>query len=140
MYLKRGYKRVYKPDHPRAGINGQVYEHTLIAEKALDKLLPKGVEVHHYGKKTDNTKLVICQDQAYHKLLHQRMRAFKACGHAYWRKCQFCKQYDDTKTLYINGNTVCHEVCKAAYMKEYYEKNKAKIAVKRRRRYQRTKK
>ena len=111
----------------------------MVAEKALGKPLPKGAEIHHYGKRDDNTKLVICQDQAYHKLLHRRMRAIKACGHASWRKCQYCKQYDKPENLHVKGCHVYHNVCRATYMKEYHKKNKAKIAVKDRERYQKGK-
>lgn len=59
-------------------INGKtVYEHILLAEKALGKKLPYGAIVHHTGQKHDNEgffKLVICPNQKYHLLLHKRMR------------------------------------------------------------------
>jgi len=60
-------------------INGVlVYEHRVLAEKALGKPLPKGAVVHHMGTPDDNGpfKLVICPSQEYHMLLHRRM------GHA----------------------------------------------------------
>ena len=45
------------------------------AEKALGKPLPKGSVVHHAdGSKNEHAPLVICQDHAYHMLLHRRMR------------------------------------------------------------------
>lgn len=47
--------------------------HRIRAEKALGKPLPKGAEVHHAGAGTrDDGPLVICQDRAYHQLLHKR--------------------------------------------------------------------
>jgi hypothetical protein len=71
-------------------------EHLVICEKVLGRPLPIGAMVHHLNEnKNDNrnSNLVICQDSAYHLLLHKRMRAFKTCGHYDWEKCQYCKQY-----------------------------------------------
>ena len=53
--------------------------HVALAEKALGKPLPKGAQVHHMNG-TKEGPIVICQDAAYHKLLHVRMRALAACG------------------------------------------------------------
>lgn len=60
-------------------LNGQrKYEHIHLAEKALGKPLPKGAIVHHMNKKPwDNEtpfNLIVCPDQAYHLLLHRRMK------------------------------------------------------------------
>lgn len=55
--------------------------HLHIAEAALGRPIPKGVQVHHFDENKHNnspSNLVICQDQAYHRLLHvrQRVKAF----------------------------------------------------------------
>ena len=44
------------------------------AAAALGKPLPAGAEVHHHTYDGHNSQLVICQDSAYHHLLHSRMR------------------------------------------------------------------
>lgn len=70
---ERGYVRVH------VGNNQYKMEHVLLAEKALGRLLPPEVIVHHVnGDPGDNKtpwNLVVCPDQAYHLLLHQRARA-----------------------------------------------------------------
>lgn len=62
-----------------AGGRGRLI-HRVRAEAALGHPLPHGAEVHHVdGTRSDTSALVICQDHAYHFLLHRRMR-IKAAG------------------------------------------------------------
>ncbi len=71
------------PDHPRAKEAGYVREHVLVAEKALGHYLPEGAIVHHVDEDVQNNKpnnLVICQDNAYHRLIHVRMRVVRHGG------------------------------------------------------------
>lgn len=52
-------------------------EHISVVEKALGKKLPKGAVVHHVDRNrrnNTNKNLVGCPSQAYHLLLHKRMR------------------------------------------------------------------
>lgn len=67
------YPATYAPDHPRGAANGYVHDHVLLAEKALGKALPLKAVVHHHTPE----QLVICQNQAYHLLLHRRQRALE---------------------------------------------------------------
>ncbi len=95
------YKFEKIPSHPRANSNGYVIQHVLFAERALGKPLPSGAVVHHHDRDTSNNtnNLVICPDQAYHLVIHSRMRALEACGNANWKHCIYCKQYDDEKNM-----------------------------------------
>lgn len=89
--------------------------HVQVAEKALGKPLPEGAEVHHWNKnKLDNRpeNLLICPNMAYHKLIHQRMDAMEACGHADWRRCRFCKKYDAPENMRVKvRNGAYHLSC-----------------------------
>lgn len=66
--------------------NGVKYklEHIILAEQALGRALPDKAVVHHMNKRKADNKtphnLIICQDQAYHFLLHRRMRDFAKNG------------------------------------------------------------
>ena len=78
----------------RVGVNQR--EHVLVAERALGKPLPAGAQVHHVdGDKSNNapSNLVICQDAAYHQLLHARARIIQAGGNPNTdRICAICKR------------------------------------------------
>ena len=82
--------------------NGPDYVHVLLAERVLGRPLPTGAVVHHAdGNPRNNTlsNFVICPDQAYQNLLHQRLRAMAATGDPAKRKCTLCKQWDDRSNL-----------------------------------------
>ena len=71
------------------------WEHRQIAERALGKPLPAKAHVHHWdgnGRNNKNRNLVICQDIAYHKLLHKRQRIKARGGDPNTQGwCYFCK-------------------------------------------------
>lgn len=102
---ERGYRR-----------NGHKREHVLLAEKALGKKLPSGVVTHHFdGDKSNNScNLVICQNQAYHFLLHSRQTAAEACGNPNWIKCRYCKVWDDpiTGNMLVSPGSNHHRKCR----------------------------
>lgn len=103
-FLRKGYFYSQSPNHPRADKDGYVPEHVLVAEKAVGNYLPSTVVIHHInGNPGDNSpkNLVVCNDENYHKILHMRQRAFLACGHAHWRKCPYCKGWDDPANMYV---------------------------------------
>lgn len=102
------------------GKTKRILEHVLIAEKALGRVLPEGVQVHHVDLDPANnapSNLVLCPNQKYHRLLHRRTKAIESCGNPNFRKCVFCKQYDEPIMLYISPDerTVHHRRCLAEY-------------------------
>lgn len=96
--------------YPTKSIGGvEKTVHARIAESVLGKPLPPSAVVHHVdGTRRNNahSNLVICQDQSYHFLLHQRTSALKATGNVNARCCKYCKQWDDPKT----SNLVIYEL------------------------------
>ncbi len=128
----KGYRFVYLG---RGHVNT---EHLVKAQKVLGKPLPAGAEVHHInGDPSDNRRsnLVICQDSAYHHLLHQRQRALDACGNPGWRKCWVCKQWDDPATMTFKAKRAkntgswhhsgCYNEHSARYQRERRRKARA---------------
>lgn len=121
MSIKRKYIVVAAPGHPKATGRGYVHEHVLVAEKMLGHFLPPGAIVHHKdgdGHNNDPSNLIICKDQEHHFLIHRQQDALKACGHADWIRCSYCKQYDDPRNLsFIKGRpgVAHHKKCAAKY-------------------------
>lgn len=108
-----GRELVFMPDHPRAGSNRRVLGYILQAEKALGKFLPMTAVVHHLdgnARNNVNSNLVICESQSYHVFLHGRMRAWRACGHASWYRCQSCKEWR-APDLFPEASTWPSRIC-----------------------------
>lgn len=117
-YMSTGYAFVRDSD-------GKRFEHVRVAEKALGHPLPVLAIVHHINKDQGDNRpnnLIICESQAYHLLLHLRERAFNGCGKPNWKRCSFCKKWDDPKNLYLFKRTATarHRECGNAYKRRRY--------------------
>jgi len=72
-YNHKGYVLVLAKDHPSADRDGYVYEHRLVMEKHIGRLLKKGEVVHHINRdRADNriANLELVASQAEHMRLH----------------------------------------------------------------------
>jgi hypothetical protein len=91
--------------------------------KRIAKLLGYKAEIHHHS----TGEIVVCEDRAYHMLLHQRTDALRACGHVDWKKCTYCEKYDSPSNLVIRKNgEICHKKCKNEYNQIYRLRQKLK--------------
>ncbi|MCK4822276.1 HNH endonuclease [bacterium] len=124
-YVNAGRPMILNYNHPRSHVNGYVLEHILLAEKALGKSLPPKTDVHHADANTENnsnSNLVIWEGRSYHALLHRRTNALIACDHANWRKCLYCKEWDEPQNMYVNARYAYHRNCKNEDQKNRYHK------------------
>jgi len=128
LSIVNGYIHVLQHKHYRANCNGYVRHHILIAEKVLGKNLPVVVVIHHHnGEKADNNNanLVICENNAYHKLLHKRKRALDESGHINYTKCTYCGQYDNPNNMsifYSKQHKFIHKDCNTERCRIYRER------------------
>jgi hypothetical protein len=113
--------------HVRVG-GRYVREHVTVVEAVLGHPLPRRAVVHHVNGDAavnHNDNLVVCEDQAYHNLLHARERARAACGNPNWKKCCRCKRYDapdNLKGFTVRGcpsNQFYHAGCQLQYTRAH---------------------
>ncbi len=88
--------------------------HRVRAEKAFGRPLPPYAVVHHVdGTISEYSQLVICQDQAYHAVLHARMRVQKRGGNPDEQMyCGVCRSLKPINEMSICGGKRT-ERCKA---------------------------
>ncbi|WP_370318055.1 HNH endonuclease [Pusillimonas sp. NJUB218] len=71
--IKKGYKKILLPTHPRADAKGYVFEHIIVAEAKIGRPIRDPEEVHHKDfNKLNNSpdNLVVCADHAQHMAYH----------------------------------------------------------------------
>ncbi len=91
--------------------------HAIRAETALGHPLPPHAEVHHVGgSKSDTAPLVICENRAYHLLLHVREKTLRAGGNPNTEKvcgdCLIAKPFDLFHLMRSNKSNGRHTLCK----------------------------
>lgn len=114
-----GYTAVHRDAQGNRHADGLLV-HRVRAERALGHPLPRGVVVHHAdGTKADDSPLVICQDAAYHRLLHARMRVKAAGGNPNTHRiCESCRMVKALSEFILrrdrrNGREVFRDGCRS---------------------------
>jgi hypothetical protein len=125
--LKTGPRKAVTSTYRKVTHGGRMFVgiHRARAERALGKPLPPGAVVHHAdGSMSDDAPLVICQDTAYHGLLHRRMRVRAAGGNP--NTDAICGRCHQVKPLAAFGKSqrlgfpkgYCRE-CRRDYQREH---------------------
>ena len=74
IITKNGYRKVYQPNHPHAHRN-KVFEHRLVMEQHIGRILNSKERVHHIDRNKLNnniSNLILCSNESEHqKLYHQ---------------------------------------------------------------------
>jgi hypothetical protein len=86
-------------------------EYRRIVERILGRPLPPKAVVHHVDENRFNnvpSNFVVCPDEAYHRMLHQRMRALREGGNANFLKCKICKKWDAPTAIKHARHPKCH--------------------------------
>ena len=95
-------------------------QHVIVMEQHLGHPLKKGNVVHHIDGDTTNndiSNLQLFQNQSEHRLFHANEKAMMESGNPTFRKCIYCKAYDDPANMKryesnINKNRYHHVSCK----------------------------
>lgn len=104
----------------------RIHLHRLIAERVIGHPLPRTVQVHHIDEDKSNfanSNLVICQDAAYHQLLHVRAKVLRAGGNPntdrICGRCRVVKPIDAfaRRNTRPGGCAPWCRACKSAYHK-----------------------
>jgi hypothetical protein len=132
--IRAKHRSLHIPGHPNAGAAGGVGVHVVIAARALGHALPPGAEVHHVdrnGHNNVNRNLVICQDHAYHKLLHIRTRVVKAGGNPNTQRvcgsCHLPKDFSEftSDKRSVDGIRRTCRPCHTIYIREWLRRRRA---------------
>lgn|SRR3990167_5118805 len=109
---------------------GYQLHHRIRAEQAIGHVLPPWVVVHHPDEDPSNptARLIVCESQAYHFLLHRRTEAYRATGNPTARKCEICKTWADVMREVGNGNKISHAFhpeCRRRWQQAYRRRRRS---------------
>jgi hypothetical protein len=125
-FSKKTYnQQTYLPNHPHATKRGYVYNYRLEVEETLGRYLLPTEIVHHEFLPNGSYFLIVCRNQREHSFIHMFSEAARKCGNPSWRRCSFCKEYDDLKNLSNNTKGTYHTACQ----RKYYKKTKGELRV-----------
>lgn len=104
------YLEQYQPDHPAAYSNGCIQEHWAVIEQHTGIAPRRGsqMQVHHVNRNPSDNRpqnLVVCENGAYHMLLHRRQRAIEATGNPNALKCSHCQKWSTPSDPEIRTTT-----------------------------------
>lgn len=102
----RGYRKLLAKDHPRKDRDGYVFEHILVVEDKIGRLLLEGEVVHHInGKKLDNSpeNLILFSSQAEHIRYESDLRGRKTSD----VKCDTCGKIFNKRNAAIKKFNFC---------------------------------
>jgi len=86
---------VWNPEHPNAPGSGYIYQHRMVAEAALGRLLTKTEVVHHLNEVRDDNReenLLVFPDNATHMAFHGNPPDWVP-------RCHCCNQTEPLKLL-----------------------------------------
>lgn len=78
----RGYRLIYKPEHPFAKGNGYVFEHRLVMEKHIGRYLAPNEIIHHLNSIKDDNRIenLIITNNVEHSHKYDAKRPSKSCS------------------------------------------------------------
>lgn len=118
---KKGYERIYAPNHPFKDNNNTVFRHRLVYEQHYNCILLPWVDIHHRNKniKDNNIKNLQPIIRKNHTILHNKSRRYKIIDKSD-RFCIHCKVNESKEKSGENhwyGNEKDGWVCKKCHDK-----------------------
>ena len=100
IYEKRGYVKLFLPEHPQCDSKGYVYEHRYVMEKHLGRPLIKEEDIHHINGVKDDNRIenLELHTRSSHLLEHRRINQENVIKKRVCSICSENKTYYEKKT------------------------------------------